>query len=219
MVIDPGVMTTFAIAALLLIMMPGPDQVLVTRNALSGGRRGGLLTMVGGALGLGVHATAAAVGLSALLLASSTAFTALKVVGVAYLLWLGVQTWRSARRTRLEPAEEAEEAPGAAALVGVPAPGLPLERPQPQGRAVLRHLPAAVPARPMMCLAAARRVATRCCSRRCSRVCTSRGSAATRCWSTASAPWLRRPSVKARIERVTGFALVTFAARLATASH
>ena len=110
MVTDPGVMTTFAIAALLLIMMPGPDQVLVTRNALSGGRRGGLLTMVGGALGLGVHATAAAVGLSALLLASSTAFTALKVVGVAYLLWLGVQTLavrpadpRSSRPRRPDP--------------------------------------------------------------------------------------------------------------------
>src|SRR4051812_36383390 len=92
-------MTTFAIAALLLIMMPGPDQVLVTRNALSGGRLGGLLTMVGGALGLTVHAATAALGLSALLLASATAFTALKVVGVAYLLWLGVSTMRAARHT------------------------------------------------------------------------------------------------------------------------
>jgi threonine/homoserine/homoserine lactone efflux protein len=70
-------MMTFAIAALVLIMLPGPDQALITRNALVGGRYGGLLTMLGGVLGLTVHATAAALGLSALLLASATAFTVL----------------------------------------------------------------------------------------------------------------------------------------------
>ncbi len=181
-VIDPGVMTTFAIAALLLIMMPGPDQVLVTRNALSGGRRGGLLTMVGGALGLGVHATAAAVGLSALLLASSTAFTVLKVVGVAYLLWLGVQTWRSARRTRLEPAEEAgprERQRWSAYL----RQGFLSNALNPKvALFFVTFLPQFLPAP-----TAARRGATRCCSRRCSPGCTSRGSAATPSWSTGSA--------------------------------
>jgi threonine/homoserine/homoserine lactone efflux protein len=91
-------MTTYAITALLLIMLPGPDQALITRNALAGGRRAGLLTMVGGVLGLTVHAGAAAVGLSALLLASAPAFAALKVVGTAYLLWLGAQAVRSAVR-------------------------------------------------------------------------------------------------------------------------
>ena len=206
-------MTTFAIAALLLIMMPGPDQALITRNALSGGRRGGLLTMVGGALGLGVHATAAAVGLSALLLASSTAFTALKVVGVAYLLWLGVQTWRSARRTRLEPAEETgpgEQQPWAAYLrqgflsnalnpkvalffVTFLPQFLPAEGGSPRGDALF-----------LSAVFAGLYVA----------------------WFGSYAflvdrfgRWLRRPAVKARIERVTGFALVTFAARLATATH
>lgn len=96
-------MTTFALAALVLIMMPGPDQALITRNALVGGRSGGLLTMVGGVLGLTVHATAAAVGLSALLLASATAFTVLKIAGTAYLLWLAVQLLRSAARSRRSP--------------------------------------------------------------------------------------------------------------------
>ena len=91
-------MTTYAIAALIMIMLPGPDQALITRNALVGGRRGGLLTMVGGVLGLTVHASAAALGLSALLLASATAFTVLKIVGALYLLWLGVQMLWSARR-------------------------------------------------------------------------------------------------------------------------
>jgi threonine/homoserine/homoserine lactone efflux protein len=105
-------MMTFAIAALVLIMLPGPDQALITRNALVGGRRGGLLTMVGGVLGLTVHAGAAALGLSALLLASATAFTALKIVGTVYLLWLAAQMLWSAMRSRRAPeAEPAVAAP------------------------------------------------------------------------------------------------------------
>lgn len=92
-------MTTFAIAALVLIMLPGPDQALITRNALVGGRCGGLLTMLGGVLGLTVHASAAALGLSALLVASSTAFTALKIVGAVYLLWLAGQMLLSSVRS------------------------------------------------------------------------------------------------------------------------
>jgi threonine/homoserine/homoserine lactone efflux protein len=96
---------TFALVALVLIMIPGPDQALVTRSTLVGGRTAGLLTTVGGLLGLAVHATAAAVGLSALLLASAKAFTALKIVGAAYLLWMGLQTLRAAARSRRAPAE------------------------------------------------------------------------------------------------------------------
>jgi len=56
-------MMTFAIAALVLIMLPGPDQALITRNALVGGRSGGTLTLLGGVAGLTVHAGAAALGL------------------------------------------------------------------------------------------------------------------------------------------------------------
>src|SRR5918995_6236340 len=96
-------MTTFVIAAIVLIMMPGPDQALITRNALVGGRHGGLLTIVRGVLGLTVHASAAALGLSALLLTSATAFTVLKIAGALYLLWLGLQMLRSAVRSRRAP--------------------------------------------------------------------------------------------------------------------
>ncbi len=105
-------MVTFAIAALLLIMLPGPDQVLITRNALVGGRSGGLLTMLGGALGLTVHAGAAAVGLSALLVASATAFTVVKIVGALYLAWLGIHMLREAVRSR--SSGEYDEEPAAA---------------------------------------------------------------------------------------------------------
>ena len=206
-------MTTFAIAALLLIMMPGPDQVLVTRNALAGGRVGGLLTVAGGALGLTVHATAAALGLSALLLASASAFTALKVVGVAYLLWLGVQTLRAARRTRLEP--EVDDVPAQALSAGAylrqgflsnalnPKVALffvtflpqflPADSGSPRGQALL--LSAVFATLYVGWFGGYALVVDR------------------------LGRWLRRPSVKARIEQVTGFVLVTFAARLATASH
>jgi threonine/homoserine/homoserine lactone efflux protein len=95
----------FALAALHLIMIPGPDQALITRSALIGGRPTGLLTTLGGVLGVTVHATSAAVGLSALLLASATAFTVLKIFGAAYLLWMGIQALRAAARSRRDPAE------------------------------------------------------------------------------------------------------------------
>jgi threonine/homoserine/homoserine lactone efflux protein len=99
-------MMTFAIAALVLIMLPGPDQALITRNALVGGRYGGVLTMLGGLLGLAVHAGAAALGLSALLLASAKAFTVLKIVGAMYLLWLAAQMLWSARRSNRSPEDD-----------------------------------------------------------------------------------------------------------------
>ncbi|MFD7443581.1 LysE family translocator [Streptomyces sp. NPDC059909] len=98
-------MLTFAAASLVLIMIPGPDQALITRNALAGGRRAGLLTMVGGVLGLSVHVGAAVLGISALLIASATAFTVLKVVGAVYLAWMGIATLRSARHTMADDTE------------------------------------------------------------------------------------------------------------------
>jgi threonine/homoserine/homoserine lactone efflux protein len=93
---------TFITASLILIAIPGPDQALITRNALVGRRSGGLLTMAGGALGLSVHASAAALGISALVAASATAFTILKLVGTAYLIWMAVATLRAARRSARE---------------------------------------------------------------------------------------------------------------------
>ena len=81
----------FAIASLVLIALPGPDQALIMRNALVGGRTAGLRTMVGGVSGLSLHATAAALGVSALLATSAAAYATLKLVGVAYLLYLGAR--------------------------------------------------------------------------------------------------------------------------------
>ena len=88
---------SFAFASLILIALPGPDYALITRNALVGGRGAGIRTALGGAAGLTVHATAAALGLSALLAASPAAYTTLKFVGVAYLVYLGLKVLLTAR--------------------------------------------------------------------------------------------------------------------------
>jgi threonine/homoserine/homoserine lactone efflux protein len=90
-------MLVFIGAALVIIIMPGPDQALITRQALVRGKGSGFMTTVGGALGLTIHASAAAFGLTALLVASPLAFSVLKVVGAVYLVWMGVQTLRMAR--------------------------------------------------------------------------------------------------------------------------
>lgn len=90
----------FAGVAAALIVAPGPDVLLVLRNTLTRGRRGGALTAGGTLTGLLVHAAAATLGLSALLLASATAFTVVKLVGAGYLVLLGIQALLSARRAR-----------------------------------------------------------------------------------------------------------------------
>jgi threonine/homoserine/homoserine lactone efflux protein len=87
---------SFALASLVLIALPGPDYAIVTRNALVGGRCAGIRTMLGGTTGLTVHATAAVLGLSALLAASATAYASLKLLGVVYLVYLGLKLLRSA---------------------------------------------------------------------------------------------------------------------------
>lgn len=107
----------FALAATLLILAPGPDSLLVMRNALRGGRRIGWVTVAGILTGLAVWALAAALGLSALLQASRLGYQVLRFAGAAYLIWLGVSSLRLLRRNGRDP--EAPAAPAAA----VPAPG------------------------------------------------------------------------------------------------
>jgi threonine/homoserine/homoserine lactone efflux protein len=102
----------FALASLALIVLPGPDQALIMRNAMVGGRTAGLRTMLGGASGLSLHAAAAALGVSALLATSAAAYGTLKLVGIAYLLYLGVRMVLAAGR----PSGHDEQAPGGRAF-------------------------------------------------------------------------------------------------------
>ena len=90
----------FLAISILLIVIPGPDTAVVTKNAVLGGRRGGMLTAVGVATGLLVWTLAASLGIAALLRASEVAFLALKLAGALYLTWLGVQLLRGRDRIR-----------------------------------------------------------------------------------------------------------------------
>src|SRR5215467_12382463 len=84
----------FLVLSILLIVIPGPDTAVVTKNALLGGRRGGVSTAVGVTAGLCVWTLAAALGVAALLRASEVAFLTVKVAGALYLVWLGLQLLR-----------------------------------------------------------------------------------------------------------------------------
>lgn len=85
----------FLLAAVLVTLAPGPDNLSVLGLGMSRGRRAGIGFGLGCALGCFTHTLWASLGISAVLAASETAFTALKLAGAAYLCWLGWQTLKS----------------------------------------------------------------------------------------------------------------------------
>jgi len=93
-----------ALASLALLVIPGPAVLFIVTRSVEHGRRVGLASVVGVHLGTLVHVEAAALGLSALLVSSATAFTAVKYVGAAYLLGLGLHRLLS-RPAAAKPAD------------------------------------------------------------------------------------------------------------------
>lgn len=85
----------FLSASFLLWITPGPDTVYILARTLSQGRVAGLLSVFGVSAGILAHTLFAAIGLSALLATSALAFTAVKFIGAAYLIYLGIQALRS----------------------------------------------------------------------------------------------------------------------------
>ncbi|TFW10417.1 LysE family translocator [Oxalobacteraceae bacterium OM1] len=81
----------FLLAVLLLNATPGPDTAYIVGRSIAQGRRAGLLSALGISVGCCVHALASAFGLSAILAASATAFTLIKLAGGAYLVYLGLR--------------------------------------------------------------------------------------------------------------------------------
>ncbi|MEO7953502.1 MAG: LysE family translocator [Polaromonas sp.] len=88
---DAHQLLLFVAAGLLLNLTPGPDVLYIVSQALRSGTRAGIMAGLGVSTGCFVHITAAAVGMSALMAASSTAFSVLKWLGAAYLLWMGAR--------------------------------------------------------------------------------------------------------------------------------
>jgi threonine/homoserine/homoserine lactone efflux protein len=86
----------FVISGFLLNLTPGPDTLYIVSRSSTQGWRGGAVAALSIGVGTLVHIAAAALGLSAILAASATAFTAVKIVGAAYLLYVGISLIRSA---------------------------------------------------------------------------------------------------------------------------
>lgn len=90
--IESGTLAVFAAAALALLVVPGPAVLYIVTRSVHQGRRAGLASVLGIHVGTLVHVLAATIGLSALLVSSATAFTVVKLLGAAYLVFLGVRT-------------------------------------------------------------------------------------------------------------------------------
>ena len=106
----------FAVAATLIVLLPGPDTLVVLRNLVRSGRSGAVRTVLGVLTGLTVWVVTAALGLSAVLRASHQAYLALRIAGALYLLWLGIQSLR-ARNAALDGLD-GTNAPSRRSLVG-----------------------------------------------------------------------------------------------------
>jgi len=97
-VLDLTQIALYVAAAFVLAITPGPGIFYVAARTLAGGRSEGLASSLGTGLGGLVHVLAGSLGVSAVVLASAELFTALKLLGAAYLVWIGFRTFQAARR-------------------------------------------------------------------------------------------------------------------------
>lgn len=107
-------LAAFGVASLVLAATPGPGVLYIVTRTLAQGRRAGLASVAGVALGNLGNAMAASLGLAALLAVSSMAFTVVKFAGAAYLVWLGI---KALRETSADAVAEEFEAPRHARIV------------------------------------------------------------------------------------------------------
>jgi threonine/homoserine/homoserine lactone efflux protein len=91
-------LAAFTVAAVLIVLLPGPDTLVTIRSIVRGGRSSGTATAGGILVGLTIWICVAALGLAAVLRASEVAYAVLRIVGACYLVWLGVQSLRAMRR-------------------------------------------------------------------------------------------------------------------------
>jgi threonine/homoserine/homoserine lactone efflux protein len=116
---DLQVLLAFTLAGIVLVVTPGPDMALFLGQTLTAGRARGFAAMLGVTTGVVLHSLIAAFGLSALLAASAIAFTALKIAGVGYLLWLAVGALRHGSAFTLRSEDAARRPLGQVYLMGL----------------------------------------------------------------------------------------------------
>ena len=92
---DTALFLAFAAATVLLALFPGPNMALIVSNSIAHGTRYGFLTLLGTSAALAIQLAAVALGMSTLLATAGYWFDILRWFGAAYLVWLGVQAWRS----------------------------------------------------------------------------------------------------------------------------
>jgi threonine/homoserine/homoserine lactone efflux protein len=97
MPIDPHLLAAFFVTSVVAMVIPGPDMLFILGCGMRGGARAGLMATAGVATSEAVHVAVAAAGLAALFAAVPVAFTAVRIAGAAYLVFLGVQTIRRRR--------------------------------------------------------------------------------------------------------------------------
>lgn len=116
---DAPVLAAYVLACVALTLTPGPDMTLFLSKTVAHGRSAGFAAFFGAATGILCHTTMVALGLSALLVASATAFTVLKVVGAVYLLWLAIDAVRNGSSFSLDGTVRPREPVGRVYLKGV----------------------------------------------------------------------------------------------------
>ncbi len=109
----------FVLASILLILLPGPNLIYIVTRGVAQGRRAALMSALGVEVGTLVHIIAAALGVSLVLARSATAFTTVKLIGAAYLIYLGIKALRGEDAIGKEETSQDEVLPRALFLRGV----------------------------------------------------------------------------------------------------
>lgn len=111
MPLDPDLLRLYVVTVAVLVLIPGPDTLLVLTRSIAEGRPAGLVATAGITLGNLIHTVAATAGISALIAADPVLFDALRMAGAAYLVWIGVKSlreaaalWRDRHRAKAEAA-------------------------------------------------------------------------------------------------------------------
>lgn len=207
-------LTAFAGAAFLIVLLPGPDTLIVVRSLVRYGRGNAIRTVIGVLSGLVVWVCAAALGLSAVLRASHDGYLALRYVGAAYLIWMGIQSLRARPRAAVATGElDSGPTPRRRSLLGGGYPaGLLTDLLNPKvGVFFVAFLPGFVPhgfgVGPFTLLLGAIFIVE-----------TAIYFAVLLTASAAVTRWMSTPHIQRRVDRTTGAVLIGFAARLALES-